>query len=184
MKNILWFTLGFITGGFVVKKYLESQDIQGEVLDIDEVRKEMKTNKSSANDLSITIDDFIDYSNIIKANKYSNDTDINMKSEQSKDIYIIPEEEFAIDDEYDTESITYFEDGKFAFYDEMFGGEIEDIREIIGNAAVDTMIVGDVSELYVRNEKLKKEYEILRSLKTYEEACSFPNKKHMINEEE
>ena len=80
--------------------------------------------------------------------------------------YSISEAEFG-DRDYDEISLTYFEDGVFADdYDE----EIEDVEGMIGYGAADIFENDDtITVIYVRNERLKCDYEITRDGGTYEE---------------
>ena len=73
--------------------------------------------------------------------------------------YIIPPEEFDMEDDYDTMSLTYYTDGVLADDD---GNVIEDLENTVGEEFVDHF--GDHAEdpdtVFVRNERLRTDYEI------------------------
>lgn len=78
--------------------------------------------------------------------------------------YIITPEEFSENFEYDTVDITYFADGVLT--DEN-NEPIEDVENTIGKDAVRHFGEYEPDSVYVRNERLKCDYEILRDERSY-----------------
>lgn len=78
--------------------------------------------------------------------------------------YVITPEEFSENFEYDTVDITYFADG--VLVDEN-NQPIEDIENTIGKDAVNHFGEYELDSVYVRNERLKCDYEILRDERRY-----------------
>lgn len=80
--------------------------------------------------------------------------------------YIIPPEEFDMEDDYDTMSLTYYTDGVLADDD---GNVIEDRENTVGEEFADHF--GDYAEdpdtVFVRNERLRTDYEICMDYRPY-----------------
>ncbi len=107
------------------------------------------------------------YTNIVNDTKYSNGEEAAEPIKDAGDYpppYIITPEEFAGNFEYDTIEITYFADGVLA--DEN-NEPIEDIDNTVGSEAVRHFGEYEPDSVYVRNERLKCDYEILRDERRY-----------------
>lgn len=78
--------------------------------------------------------------------------------------YVISPDEFAGDYEFDTVDITYFADGVLCDENDV---PLEDIENTIGNDAVRHFGEYENDAVYVRNERLKCDYEILRDERKY-----------------
>lgn len=78
--------------------------------------------------------------------------------------YIISPDEFAGDYEFDTVDVTYFADGVLCDENNV---PLEDIENTIGNDAVRHFGEYENDAVYVRNERLKCDYEILRDERKY-----------------
>lgn len=83
--------------------------------------------------------------------------------------YVITPEEFDEIDEYNTISLTYFAD-EVLTDDQM--NIIDDIDEIIGLDSLSHFGEYEDDSVFVRNDKLKTDYEILLDTKTYEEIMA------------
>lgn len=105
------------------------------------------------------MDEYVD-----KANEYGGDT------HESTAIvpYIIAMSEFGEDEEYDTETLYYYTDGVLADANDEI---IESIINTVGIEAIEHINNGE-DMVYVRNERLEMEYEVVRELRTYEEAAT------------
>lgn len=108
---------------------------------------------------------------IINYNKYSTKRDEERSCEKTgckNPLYIITPDEFASRDGYDTDTFYIFEDNIIADDNnkridnvkETFGLTVEEIRDQFG--------VYEEDSVYIRNEKIDMDYEILRELDTYE----------------
>lgn len=78
--------------------------------------------------------------------------------------YVISPDEFAGDYEFETVDITYFADGVLCDENNV---PLEDIENTIGNDAVRHFGEYENDAVYVRNERLKCDYEILRDERKY-----------------
>lgn len=83
--------------------------------------------------------------------------------------YVIPPEEFDELDGYNAISLTYYSDGILA---DEYDNVIDDIDEIVGLDSLNQFGVYEDDSVFVRNDKLKSDYEILLDNKTFEEVTS------------
>ena len=81
--------------------------------------------------------------------------------------YIIPPEEFGIDDDYTVVSLTYYADDVLTDENDE---PIEDIDDVVGLDSLNHIGDYEPDAIHVRNDKYKTDYEILRSQMTYLEA--------------
>lgn len=81
--------------------------------------------------------------------------------------YVIPPEEFGEKDEYDTVSLTYYADGVLTDeWDEV----IEDIDEVVGEDSLSHFGEYEDDSVFVRNDALLTDYEILLDLRKFSEV--------------
>jgi hypothetical protein len=82
--------------------------------------------------------------------------------------HVISPEEFAADDEYQSESLTLYACGTLT---DDFDNPIEDIDAMVGDALEHFgEYDGDDDSVFVRNDRYKCNYEILKDVRTYEQA--------------
>lgn len=106
------------------------------------------------------------YTEVLKDHKYSIDEPCYEGGQDRP--YVVSSEEFGNGDEYDIISLNYYSDG---IVSDDWGDKIEDIEATIGEdfASHYDEDPEDPDVVYVRNDRLKVEYEILRNLSTYSE---------------
>lgn len=105
---------------------------------------------------------------IIEYSKYSADPEeIERKVDNSLKPYIISPQEFGEFDDYDPIELTYFAD-KILVDDGM--DPIENVDEIIGWESLNHFGEYEDDSVYVRNDRLRADYVVLRDPRTYEEA--------------
>ena len=78
--------------------------------------------------------------------------------------YIIPPEEFGENEDYDTISLTLYSDGVLA---DDADKPITDIDEVIGNESLEHFGEYEDDSIFVRNDKLKCDYEVLIDERKY-----------------
>ena len=88
------------------------------------------------------------------------------KAEKSDKPYVIAPEDFG-EGEYTTISLTYYADGILADDDDQI---IDNVDELVGADFADHFGDYEDDSVHIRNERLHCEYEVLRSLRTYEEV--------------
>lgn len=81
--------------------------------------------------------------------------------------YVIEPEEFGGNDAYECVSLTYYTDGVLADED---GVVIEDIDDVIGISSLEHFGEYEDDSVFVRNDKLRCDYEVLLSEERYSEA--------------
>ena len=81
--------------------------------------------------------------------------------------YVIPPEDFGEIDEYETISLTYYADGVLT--DEV-DDVIEDVDDIVGKDSLDRFGEYEDDSVFVRNDNMKADYEILLDSRNYHEA--------------
>ena len=104
--------------------------------------------------------------------KYTNGEELTVSKDQRP--YVITPDEFGDHDDYDTQTLIYYEDGVLADYD---GEVIENVGETVG---ADSLTHFDEDEndpdtVYVRNDILKYDYEILRDPGKFSEVIRADN---------
>lgn len=101
------------------------------------------------------------YSNKIHREGYSGN---DKKVESVESPYIIPPEAFGELDEYDQISLTYYADGVLADENDEV---IENGEEIVGKDALNRLGKDEEDAVFVRNDRLKTDYEVLSDQRDY-----------------
>lgn len=97
----------------------------------------------------------------------SNDRRGEVKKEVSKP-YIITNEDFDDHaDDYDCQSLTYYACGTLT---DEWDHVIKNVDDIVGEGTLDHFETSKVDSIYVRNDELRCDYEILRDMQTFAEA--------------
>lgn len=78
--------------------------------------------------------------------------------------YIIREDEFDEFDDYSVISLYYYADKKLADDNDQL---VEDVDDVVGFKSLEIFDEHDIDTLYVRNDRLKVDFEILRCLQNY-----------------
>ena len=109
--------------------------------------------------------DLIEYENV--ANAYRKGGADSMQTSESKEPYVIDPIEFGELDGYSTFELTYYEDGILEDGDYEI---VENPEEILGHDALDSFGKYEDDSVYVRNERLHADFQILKDYRTYDEA--------------
>lgn len=131
--------------------------------EIDEKEKKMEEDKKTEE--SKIVNDLRErYAKVLKDHKYSIDEPC---YEGGKDRpYVVTPEEFGNADEYDITSLNYYADG---IVSDDWGNKIEDLEATIGEDFASHYGEYEEDAVYIRNDRLKVEYEVLKSLSKYSE---------------
>lgn len=173
MKNVLIFMGGAAIGSVVTWKLLEKKYIDLANEEIDSVVERFKTREK---ELTKQVENKEEYNNIIEEAEYKGtevseeiknieDKLINNTKKTKPSIELISADEYGEKSKYKTISWTYYNNDILTDEIDMV---VEKPEEIIGDALnhFDDYEDGDV--VYVRNNKLKCDYEILKSEKDFE----------------
>ena len=179
LNKILIFAVGAAIGSAVTWKYMQSKY---EFVDDYEVEpeEEIKEEEPVQEPIKPTIikekPDIFQYARKLQENQYTNYATVEMEQEgvttnvikhkEIKEPYVISPAEFGSNDEYDTISLNYYADGVLA--DDM-DEVVEDVEGTVGYDALTRFGEYEDDSVFVRNEGLKVDYEILLDLRMYSE---------------
>jgi hypothetical protein len=119
--------------------------------------------------------DISEYAKILKSDGYTDYAHIkDIPKEEEAEVpmkdtehpYVISPEEFGDFYDYETISLTYYSDGVLADDNDE---EIDNVEEIVGSEALESFGEYEDDSVYVRNDRLKCDYEILLSHRLYSE---------------
>lgn len=170
LKNTIIFVLGAAAGAAVTWKVLKTKYEQIVQEEIDSF-KEMMSKKHGVivneDDESEREEELIKEYEMMTG-EYSANTDKKGGSEpvlKDRDyITIIAPDEFAEDDDYDTESLIYYADEQLA---DDRGNLIEEIDDLVGDDFANYFGEFEDNAVYFRNDKYKTYYEVVRDYRRY-----------------
>lgn len=177
-SGFLLFIFGTALGSFATWKIVKSRYEAIAQEEIDSVKRVYSSNTNTAikseekdNEPMPKKEIKNNYTSVISDFGYGGNNDIPQKSEVKEESwqapYIITPDEFAINYEYDTIDVTYFADGVLA--DEN-NEPLEDIENTIGKDAVNHFGEYETDIVYVRNDRLKADYEIVKDERNYSDV--------------
>ena len=183
MNSTVTHILAFVAGGaigsvatwyFVKEKY---EKIAQE--EIDSVKERFLGNQSkepseptidvsSEEEAEETAEINAQYEAILVDNGYTGYSAITAVNEEASAVpYVIPPEEFGELEDYDCISLTYYDDGVLTdSYDEL----IEDVENVVGNDSLKHFGEFEDDSVFVRNDRLKNDYEILADPRKYSDV--------------
>lgn len=103
--------------------------------------------------------------------QYDNEKEGGDEPVTSEKIYVISPEEFDELDDYEVRSFTYYEDGILV---DDNGFIVESVDEIVGVGSLETFGEYEDDSVFVRNEILKTDIEILRDVREYADVHTMP----------
>lgn len=131
--------------------------------EIDEKEKKMEEGKKTEE--SKIVNDLRErYAEVLKDHKYSIDEPCYEGGQDRP--YVVTPEEFGNADEYDIISLNYYADG---IVSDDWGNKTEDLEATIGEDFASHYGEYEEDAVYIRNDRLKVEYEVLKSLSKYSE---------------
>lgn len=172
MKNVLIFIGGATVGSLVTWKFLEKKYIDLANEEIDSVVERFKEREKN---IKTQVENKKEFNNIVNEEHYTSeekvvseeikDMEDKLINNKTTDIQLIDPNEFGNMPKYDTKSWTFWNNDILTDEVDMI---IENSDQIIGDALdhFDDYEDGDV--VYVRNNKLKCDYEILKSEKDFD----------------
>lgn len=103
----------------------------------------------------------------IVANNYSGKKGGSESMEIGTAPYVIPPDEYDMEDDYDAETLTYYTDGVLADDNDKI---IEDVANIVGNDFASHFGEYEDDTVFIRNERLKTDYEICMDYRPYKDV--------------
>ena len=175
IKGLLIFAAGAVAGTVagigISKRHFEAIAAQeiNEVRDyyrkankeLEEQKEEQKEEQENTKKEEVVEETIEEYNNIIKHGNYMTTEEIDDEEDDYGDDepYIIDPSEFGNNGNYATQTCTYFADGVLVDdVDEV----IEDPEKLVGNLHVDIFRDFDATSVYVRNDWMKMDFEILK----------------------
>lgn len=178
VTGLFIFVLGAAVGSAVTWQYTKKFYEQRAQEEIDSVKEtygkkvvpaqvEADTDEKEAATVVDGVDDkpdILHYAEILKHEKYT--TDDESPTAESKP-YVISPDEFGEFEEYDRISLTYYADQVLADEND---DKIKDVDEVIGVESLTHFGEFEDDSVFVRNDRLKCDYEILMDSRTYSEV--------------
>lgn len=172
---IFAFSAGAAVGSIVAWRMLKSKY---EAIAREEIAsvKEVFSNRQSALDEKTSKDakqedvrrSQIAYNDVLQKEGYTNYADIRNEEKGGSELrngpYIIAPEEFDTQDNYETSNLTYYADGVIA---DDRDDPLEDVEHTVGLDVASHFGEYEDDAVYVRNDELKVDYEILRDTRSY-----------------
>ena len=118
--------------------------------------------------------DIVEYAKILSETGYTNYAERQGKKEkkgvepvEDERPYVISPDEFGEKDGYENVTLTYYADGVLTDY---FDNVISNVDEVVGFDSLDHFGEYEDDVVFVRNEKMETDYEILRDLRDFNES--------------
>lgn len=185
-NNVIIFAAGAAIGSAVTWKLLKDKYAKIAQEEIDSVKEVFTVRKNSSNTIDELVEskevkdetlrsfnDKIDYSNLVKEIGY-----ISKDEEGGSDVndkpYVIEPEEYGEMDGYETVSLTYYADGVLA---DDRDNVVEDVEGMVGVESLDHFGEYEDDSVFVRNDRLETDYEILLDLRNFDDVAGVnPNR--------
>lgn len=139
---------------------------------INTTAKETVDNNKSKADMAKLKPDLVNYAAKLQEEGYTNYTEHsnkNINKEKSEPMsdrpYVISPDEYGVSDDYTQISLTYYSDGVLADDEDEI---VEDIENIVGEDFADHFGDYEDDAVYIRNDQMKCDYEILRDNRSFE----------------
>lgn len=111
---------------------------------------------------------YVDYSSLAAEAKKAKEAPVEQTEDEVSELkpYVISPEEFDSREGYEIQSLTYYADGVLTDVNDI---PVENIDDIVGEESLNHFGEFEEDSVYVRNERLGVEYEILMDSRTYEQ---------------
>ena len=183
-KNFMMFVLGVAVGSVVTWWYVEKkyeQIAQDEIDSVKEVFSKREAEFTEDTEVQIKADNakekpsVIEYAGWLRKRGYTNYSDVaDEKPEEVKEEpmsvdkpYVIAPEEFGELDDYETISLTYYADQILADDNDVI---VDDIEDVVGFDSLNSFGEYEDDSVFVRNDRLKCDYEILLDQRKYSDV--------------
>lgn len=186
--NFMMFIVGAAIGSIVTWRYVEKkyeQIAQEEIDSVKEVFAKREQESTENNDVirekafnAKEKPDIVEYAAKLREQGYTNYSDVEPETnkeevnEESMDIdipYVIPPEEFGEFDDYEKIGLTYYADQVLTDDDDKL---VEDIEDAVGFDSLKRFGEYEDDSVFVRNDRLKCDYEILLDQRKYSDVIN------------
>jgi len=178
--NFMIFVLGVTVGSVVTWRYVKKkyeQIAQDEIDSVKEVFSKREVDFTEDTEVRIKADNakekpsIIEYAARLREQGYTNYSDCDEKPEEVKEEpmsvdkpYVITPEEFGNLDDYEMISLTYYADQILADDNDVI---VDDVEDIVGFDSLNSFGEYEDDSVFVRNDRLKCDYEILLDQREY-----------------
>jgi hypothetical protein len=165
----LIFTVGAAIGSAVTWKYIKTKYERIAQEEIDSVKEVFFKKKQEADEKAAYEEMARLYSDVRPEPTVERDFREEVEHMEDGPRVISPDEFGELGDEYETMSLTYYADGVLA--DDM-DEPIDDVDDIVGTESLNHFgdYDGDEDSVFVRNDRMRCDYEILRDTRNYSEV--------------
>jgi len=181
--NFMIFVLGVAVGSVITRRYVEKkyeQIAQEEIDSVKEVFAKRMAEIAKDAEARIKADnakekpDIIKYAARLREQGYTNYSDMvdEKTEEESMSVdkpYVITPEEFGELDDYETISLIYYADHVLADDNDEI---VEDIENVVGFDSLNSFGEYEDDSVFVRNDRLKCDYEILLDQRRYSDVVN------------
>lgn len=182
LKLSLAFIAGVTAGALVAWKALENKYKQIADEEIESVKETFNRKMQKHEEETKQCTEKEKYNAVVESLNYKQESS---NKEGEKDmaedakVYVIPPESFG-EYEFKGESLTYYADKVLVFdsTDEV----VENVDEIVGRNSLETFGQYEDDSVFVRNENLKRDFEILLDLRKYSDVVS--KKPHQVTDDD
>ena len=164
------FAAGAAVGSVVTWKLLENKYTQRLNQEIEEIERyygerhesDDPQTEEDVDDTQITKEEVVVYNTIVA--NYTGEKGGSETMNVGTPPYVISPEEFDMEEDYDTESLTYYTDDILADDNDDI---IEDVENVVGTDFKNRFGEFEDDTVFVRNERLRTDYEICRDYRPY-----------------
>lgn len=187
-KTVIAFIAGVTIGSLVTWKFVETKYKHIADEEIKSVVEQFNARQNGCDETEpveekpwrVEKPDIMEYAAKIKEARYALDLhDAKNEKEEGGDEsmdsdkpYVISPEEFDELDDYEIRSFTYYEDGILTDEENHI---VENVDELVGKDSLDTFGYYEQDSVFVRNDALKTDFEILRDVRNYTDVHTMPH---------
>lgn len=182
LTNVIAFAVGAAIGSAVTWKYLKVHFEQIAREEIESVKETFSARKTSAKPSEGKDEkkeesntkkqlDIDEYAGILRDREYVDYATTKMahKKDTGKPPYVISPEEFSENNDYLTVSLTYYADKVLT---DEYDNVILNVDELVGEDSLTHFGEYEDDSVFVRNDELRTDYEILLDIRKYEDVMS------------
>ena len=179
--NFMMFIVGAAIGSIVTWRYVEKKYekiAKEEINSVKEVFAKREQESTENNYVIREKPNIVEYAAKLREQGYTNYSDVEPETnkeevnEESMDIdipYVIPPEEFGEFDDYEKIGLTYYADQVLTDNDDEL---VEDIEDTVGFDSLNRFGEYEDDSVFVRNDRLKCDYEILLDQRKYSDVIN------------
>lgn len=167
MIKVIIFTFGAVGGAIVAGQYFRKKYERIAREEIDSVKEVFAKRKPEAGDVRAKANRakekpvVTEYAAMVHKRDYKSKKEENTMNDEP---YVITPEEFGAKDDYDVVSFTYYADKLLADENDEL---VDDIKNVVGYDALNSFGEYEDDSVFVRNDRLKCDYEVLLDERKY-----------------